>query len=145
MSWSKVAQLFGLHKLALIPDQHLLEDRVLFFLIRYPNRLSYHGDLLEAVEARRLGRNPSKTLRNIFYGLEDSFGALQEETRLSNSLDEEFRATVFFTIYDTSGNSFSKPFCQISLDHKTERRLEDKSRYYGLYSILDAMLAHQKK
>ncbi|KAG7441234.1 uncharacterized protein BT62DRAFT_1011820 [Guyanagaster necrorhizus] len=43
-----------------------------------------HRDLLEAVEARRLGRNPSKTLRDIFYRLEDSFGVLQEQTRLSS-------------------------------------------------------------
>ncbi|PBK85617.1 hypothetical protein ARMGADRAFT_1036077 [Armillaria gallica] len=43
-----------------------------------------HGDLIEAAEAGRLGRDVSRALWDIFYGLEDSFRVLHEETRLSS-------------------------------------------------------------
>ncbi|KAK0483022.1 hypothetical protein EDD18DRAFT_1112400 [Armillaria luteobubalina] len=40
-----------------------------------------HGDLIEAAEAGRLGRDASRALWDTFYPLEDSFRALHEETR----------------------------------------------------------------
>ncbi|KAK0237292.1 hypothetical protein EDD85DRAFT_837090 [Armillaria nabsnona] len=43
-----------------------------------------HEDLIEAAEAGRLGRDNSRALWDMFYGLEDSFHVLHEETRLTS-------------------------------------------------------------